>query len=126
MSADAPRPGRRAQAAAVRAERERLWAAGGLPEAEAWHAMSSLLTGVLLYGGAGWLLQQWLGWAWLTPIGLAVGMAAAVTSVWFRYGVDRSRAREGAVTSTGAGADGPRERSGHDRPNDRHPLEDLL
>ncbi|SDQ73434.1 Putative F0F1-ATPase subunit Ca2+/Mg2+ transporter [Quadrisphaera sp. DSM 44207] len=75
----------------MRAERERLWSAGGLPEAGAWHVMSLLLTGVLLFGGGGWLLGRWLEQPWPTPVGLVLGTAAAMTSVWFRYGVDRSR-----------------------------------
>ncbi len=93
MTDPSPGLGRRAREAALRAERERLWSAGGLPEAGAWHVLSLLLTGVLLFGGGAWLLGRWLGWPWLTPVGLALGTAAAVTSAWFRYGVDRSSGR---------------------------------
>ena len=77
----------------MRAERERLWSQGALASAGPWHAGALLPAGVLLYGGAGWLLDRWLGWEWLTPVGVVVGLAAALTSIWFRYGVDRSEGR---------------------------------
>ena len=69
---------------------------GTLTDSGPWHAGSTLTGGLLLYGGLGWLLERWLGWPWLTPAGILLGMAAAVTSIWFRYGVERP---QGAATS---------------------------
>lgn len=53
---------------------------------QAWRAFAYLLSGPLLYGGAGWLLDQWLGTAFLLPLGIVGGMALSVYLIWFRYG----------------------------------------
>lgn len=55
-------------------------------EADAWNAFSYVLSGMLLWGGVGWLLSRWLGsQAWI-GLGLMVGTAAGVALVWLRYG----------------------------------------
>ena len=55
-------------------------------EADAWNAFSYVLSGTLLWGGAGWLLSLWLGSeAWI-GLGLMVGTGAGVALVWLRYG----------------------------------------
>ena len=102
---------RRAREAGVRADRERLWSQASTADAGPWHAGSSLTGGLLLYGGGAWLLERWLGWPWLTPAGVLLGLAVALVSIWFRYGVDRSPE--------------PARRSTHDdRPTDPGPMED--
>ncbi len=63
---------------------------GPLPESVAWNATSYLLSGLLGLGLPAWTLDRWLGWGWLTPVGLLAGMAAALYLIWFRYGTDRS------------------------------------
>ena len=55
-------------------------------EADAWNAFSYVLSGMLFWGGIGWLLSLWLGSrAWI-GLGLMVGTGAGVGLVWFRYG----------------------------------------
>lgn len=122
MTDPRPRLDRRGQLA-LHAERQRLWAQAQ-PEAGAWYAGSSLISGALLLGGAGWLLDRWLGWTWLLPVGVVLGMGAGMTSLWFRYGVARPPGGDHRGTSTDAG---PRDRSGRSpghRPTDRSPMED--
>ncbi|MDP9227808.1 MAG: AtpZ/AtpI family protein [Actinomycetota bacterium] len=63
---------------------------GPLAESAAWNITAYLMAGLLGFGLPGWLLDQWLGTAYLTLVGLLVGMAAAFVPIWFRYGTDRS------------------------------------
>jgi F0F1-type ATP synthase assembly protein I len=55
--------------------------------------LSYLLTGPLLYGGLGWLLDRWLGTAFLAPLGIVGGMGLALYLVWVRYGTAESSTR---------------------------------
>ena len=55
-------------------------------EADAWNAFSYVLSGMLLWGGVGWLLSLWLGSRAFIGLGLMVGTAAGVALVWLRYG----------------------------------------
>jgi F0F1-type ATP synthase assembly protein I len=52
----------------------------------AWSIPSYLLSGMILYGGAGWLLSEWTGVIAFTPIGLILGVALAVYLVYRKYG----------------------------------------
>jgi ATP synthase protein I len=55
-------------------------------EADAWNAFSYVLSGMLVWGGVGWLVSRWLGsQAWI-GLGLMVGTGAGVGLVWLRYG----------------------------------------
>ena len=53
---------------------------------DAWAATSLLISGVLVWGGAGYLVSLWLGSPLFTMVGLLVGTAAALYGIWFRYG----------------------------------------
>ncbi len=48
--------------------------------------VSILISGLLLYGGLGWLVDNWLQTSWALPVGLIVGMAASLYLVIARYG----------------------------------------
>ena len=52
----------------------------------AWKAVSYLITGPLIYGGLGALLDHWLGTTWLVGAGIVGGMALSLYLIWFRYG----------------------------------------
>ncbi len=56
------------------------------PPGDAWTVVSYLISGPLLYGGIGWLLDRWLDQAWIMPVGVLVGMALALILVYLRYG----------------------------------------
>jgi F0F1-type ATP synthase assembly protein I len=44
-----------------------------------------LLSGPLVYGGLGWLLDHWLGTSFITPLGVVGGMALAIYVIAVRY-----------------------------------------
>lgn len=47
-----------------------------------------LISGPVLFGGAGWGLDRWLGTGFFIVIGLLAGMAMSLYVVWLRYGTD--------------------------------------
>ena len=53
---------------------------------DAWGAFGLMVSGVVVWGGAGYLLARWTGHQLFTLVGLLVGMGAALYGVWFRYG----------------------------------------
>ena len=55
-------------------------------EVDAWAVVSHLLAGVILYGGIGWLLDEWLGTRGFVGVGIVLGAGAGVWLVWLRYG----------------------------------------
>lgn len=60
---------------------------GGPPRpsgGDPWTIMATLLSGMVVWGGAGWLADQWLGTHFLTLIGLLIGTAAAFYLVYLR------------------------------------------
>jgi len=65
---------------------------GPLPEAVAWGAVQTLISGLIAFGGPAYLLDRWLGTEWIVLPGLLLGMVVALTIIWFRYGTDRSGA----------------------------------
>lgn len=52
----------------------------------AYNALAYLLAGPLTFGPIGWLLDRWLGTAFLLPITILAGMVLSLYYVWFRYG----------------------------------------
>ena len=60
--------------------------ASGREADRAWRSFAYLLSGPLLYGGGGLLLDRWLGTSFLLPVGIVGGMALSVYLIWFRYG----------------------------------------
>jgi F0F1-type ATP synthase assembly protein I len=66
--------------------------AGAAGEAEAWTVLAHLISGPLLYGGLGWLVDRWLGTKPVfVVVGILGGMALALYMVWFRYGAHDRR-----------------------------------
>lgn len=48
--------------------------------------VSLLISGLIFYGGLGWLLDSWLHTSWLLPVGLILGAGAGIYLVIVRYG----------------------------------------
>jgi ATP synthase protein I len=60
------------------------WSAN--PSNEVWAIISYLLGGMIVWGGAGLLLDAWLGTGFFLPAGLLLGAGAALYLIWVRYG----------------------------------------
>jgi F0F1-type ATP synthase assembly protein I len=55
----------------------------------AWNITGTLLAGILVWGGIGFLLDRWLDLRWLfLPIGMVIGVGASIYVVYVRYGRD--------------------------------------
>lgn len=57
-----------------------------LAESSMWNAVAYLISGPVLFGGAGIALDYWLGTGFLVVVGILGGMAMSLYLVWFRYG----------------------------------------
>jgi len=55
-------------------------------DGDAWSIVSYILSGLLVWGGLGLLLDLWLGTSFLLLVGLLLGAAASLYLVWLRYG----------------------------------------
>lgn len=53
----------------------------------AWSSVPSyLISGMLIWGGLGWLVSRWTGVIVLFPIGLVIGVVLAIYLVYVKYG----------------------------------------
>jgi F0F1-type ATP synthase assembly protein I len=56
----------------------------------AWSVIGTLASGILVWGGIGFILDRWLGFEWLfLPIGMVVGVSTSIYVVYVRYGRQR-------------------------------------
>lgn len=59
------------------------WGSAGV----AWAVIGTLLGGIVVWGGVGYLVDTWIGFHWLfLPIGMLIGVSAAIYLVYVRYG----------------------------------------
>ncbi len=58
---------------------------GAAGESAGLTVFAYMISGPLVYGGAGFLLDRWLGWGFLLPVGLVVGVALALYLITVRY-----------------------------------------
>ena len=54
---------------------------------QGWDALGTLLSAMLVFGLPSWWLSEAIGQVWVLPVGLVLGMAAAIATIWVRYGV---------------------------------------
>ena len=52
----------------------------------AWTIIGLLLSGMIAWGGIGWLVDRWVGTRLFLPIGILVGAAGAFYLIIRRYG----------------------------------------
>lgn len=64
-----------------------------------WGITGTLLSGLVVWGGAGWLLDRWLDTRLFIVIGMLVGLASAIYLVVVKYGAADDQ--PGGTTSTG-------------------------
>jgi F0F1-type ATP synthase assembly protein I len=57
-------------------------------EGALWSIVGYLLSGLLIWGGIGWGLDQWLNTKYFLLGGLLLGAGASVYLVWLRFGRD--------------------------------------
>jgi F0F1-type ATP synthase assembly protein I len=70
-----------------------------------WAIVGTMLSGMAVWGGAGWLLDRWLDTRVFAPVGILLGMAAAIYVVVVRYGgadphIGRRPGRTGTTGTT--------------------------
>lgn len=54
---------------------------------QGYDALATLLSAMLVFGLPAWWLGEALDQVWVIPVGLVLGMAAAIALIWVRYGV---------------------------------------
>ena len=54
---------------------------------DGFDALARLLSAMLVFGLPSWWLSEAIGQVWVLPVGLVLGMAAAIALIWVRYGV---------------------------------------
>ena len=50
-----------------------------------WHAFGYIVSGVALYGLAGWLLDRWLGTTFLVALGILAGAGLGIYMTFARF-----------------------------------------
>ncbi len=53
---------------------------------DAWTVIAYLLSGLIVWGGGGLLLDRWLGTQFLVLIGMLIGGVAGMYLVYIRFG----------------------------------------
>jgi hypothetical protein len=54
---------------------------------EGWDALGTMLSAMLVFGLPSWWVSEAFDQVWVMPVGLVLGMAAAIATIWVRYGV---------------------------------------
>lgn len=49
-------------------------------------ALSTLIAGIIVWGGVGWLLDQWLGTRFIVAIGVVAGLGLSTYIIAVKYG----------------------------------------
>lgn len=60
------------------------------PRGDPWNAFGYLVSGVLLYGFVGWLLDRWWGTTFLVAIGILFGAVLGTYQTWARFRIPDS------------------------------------
>jgi ATP synthase protein I len=55
------------------------------PQGDPWHAFGYLVSGVLLYGAIGWLLDRWWDTRFMVVIGILAGAGLGLYATWARF-----------------------------------------
>ena len=72
-----------------------------------------MISGMAVWGGVGWLLDQWLDTRVFAPVGIILGVAAAIYVVVVRYGsVPPSAGGPRTGTTSGGRRSQPRTQKG--------------
>jgi ATP synthase protein I len=52
---------------------------------DGWRVFSSMIAGMVFYGGIGWLVGHWTGISILFPLGMILGLVLSIVMIIFRY-----------------------------------------
>src|SRR3954471_9172360 len=86
-------------------------ARGGSGTDTGWSVIGTMLSGMAVWGGAGWLLDRWLDTKVFVPVGILLGMAVAIYLVVVKYGaVDLPTGKRPSTTKTSTTPGGRRSR----------------
>ena len=108
MAEDTPAPGGAQPRPASPARRP-----GGSGADTGWAVTGTLISGMAVWGGAGWLLDQWLDIEVFFPVGIILGMAVAIYLVVVKYGaVDPPAGQRKNSTTPGGRRSRPRTQKG--------------
>lgn len=55
------------------------------PTGDPWHAFGFIVSGVLVYGLAGWAADRWFGTSWLVVVGILFGAGMGIYMTWARF-----------------------------------------
>lgn len=66
--------------------------------------LAHLITGPVLFGGLGWLLDRWLGVTVFVAVGIILGMGLSLYIIWLRYGTSQAPTTDHPDGSTRAAA----------------------
>lgn len=66
--------------------------------------LAHLITGPVLFGGLGWLLDRWLGVTVFVAVGIIGGMGLSLYIIWLRYGTSQAPTTDHSDGSTRAAA----------------------
>lgn len=61
------------------------------------------MSGMAVWGGAGWLLDQWLDTRVFFPVGIILGVAVAIYVVTVKFGAVESSSGTGTTSATPGG-----------------------
>ena len=50
-----------------------------------WHAVGYLVSGVMVYGFVGWLLDRWWGTEFMVAVGILIGAGLGIYMTYFRF-----------------------------------------
>ncbi len=53
-----------------------------------WSIVGYLLSGLVIWGGIGWGVDNWLDTSYFVLVGLLLGAGASIYLVWLRFGRD--------------------------------------
>ena len=75
---------------------------------QGWAVLSTLISGFVVFGGIGWLLDRWWDTHLMVPIGVIVGMALSIYAVVMQFGrpdvASNTQQASSAARSTSAAA----------------------
>lgn len=72
------------------------------PHGDPWHAFGYLVSGVLVYGFVGWLLDRWWGTSFMVALGILVGAGLGIYMTFVRF----NRTPSTTASPQGEGRDG--------------------